>query len=182
MDVTKPTATGKLCVPKLLVIDDEPEICALITETFSGEFEVASASDGTSGIRAAIQNRPDLVLVDLRMPGMDGIEVCKVLRENFSALETSPLLMVMTGRDDAEVASFQSGADDFVAKPFGLEQLRARIHARLRARLRSRLSTRQVHGNLEIDSERLEARIHGELIELSSLEFRLLHYFMQTNG
>jgi DNA-binding response OmpR family regulator len=169
---------------KLLVIDDEPEICSLISESLSNEFAVTTAGDGPSGIQRASECPPDLVLVDLRMPGMDGLEVCKAIRSQKNESGSTPLVMVMTGRNDAEVDSFECGADDFVAKPFGLEQLRARIHARIRTRPKPNPEISEIihHANLEADLERQEARLNGAPVELSSLEFRLLIYFMKTNG
>lgn len=170
---------------KLLVIDDEQDICELIRDALSQEFEISTANDGATGLRLATELVPDLVLVDLRMPGLDGISFCRGLRKN--PVLTRTLVMVMTGQEEAEVRSFESGADDFIVKPFGTEELRARIRARIRrkavdARPADENSDLLRSENLQLDLGRFEARIDGRLVELSALEFKLLCYFVRTGG
>jgi DNA-binding response OmpR family regulator len=171
---------------KLLIVDDEQDICELIRDALSPEYQISIAHDGATGLKLATQIQPDLVLVDLRMPRLDGIGFCKALREIPGFSKT--LLMVMTGQEEAEVRSFESGADDFIVKPFGTEELRARIRARLR---RQDMEETPPHpegdgvisaGNLQLDLSRYEARIDDRLLVLSALEFKLLSYFARTDG
>lgn len=171
MDVALPKSPRKL-----LVIDDESDIREMLRDALSPEYDVTIAQDGATGLVAARQLRPELILVDLRMPGMSGLQFCKALRETSVS---DALVMVMTGSEAGEVDSFESGADDYVAKPFGIDELRARI----RTRLKTRNPTQKIlSGNLELDLDRCEATLGGTPIVLSSLEFKLLLYFVRTAG
>ncbi len=182
MDVTPPKPAARL-----LIVDDDADIREMLRDTLSPEFDVELAADAESGLLAAGRIRPDLILVDLQMPGMDGFGFCLELR---SRLELShiadTLVMVMTGSPDSERLSFESGADDYVGKPFRPGELRARITARLRARYRRRPAAGDTQvlrsGNLELDLDRSIASLDGKQIPLSQLEFKLLGYFMRSGG
>jgi two-component system OmpR family response regulator len=168
---------------KLLVVDDEPNIVELLSASlrFAG-FEVATASDGAEALRLARSFRPDLVVLDVMMPDVDGFTVVKRMRENG---ERVPVLF-LTARDATEdkIQGLTLGGDDYVTKPFSLEELVARIRAVLRrtgggtGHSASRLSV----ADLELDDDSHEVRRAGELVSLSPTEFKLLRYLMLNPG
>ena len=169
-------------VARLLVVDDEPNIVELLSASlrFVG-FEVATASNGLEGLTAARELRPDLLVLDVMMPGMDGFELVRRLRsEGIDA----PVVF-LTARDSTEdkVNGLTLGGDDYVTKPFSLEELVARIRTVLRrfdhaAPAQSRLA----FADIELDEETHEVIKAGELVSLSPTEFTLLRYFLQNVG
>ncbi len=164
---------------KLLVVDDEPSIRELLTASlrFAG-FDVVSAADGDQALRLAEQHRPDLVVLDVMLPDVDGFTVTRRLRERGRDM---PVLF-LTARDDTgdKVAGLTVGGDDYVTKPFSLEEVVARIRAVLRRTGVGSApdSGRMVFHDLELDEDSHEVRRAGHLIELSPTEFKLLRYLM----
>lgn len=162
--------------PLALVVEDSPEYVRLATRLLEREgFDVRSAEDGETGLELARALDPDVVLLDLVLPGMDGLEVCRRLRE------TSDVYIVMvTGRDDdtEKIVGLRLGADDYVVKPFNVGELAARIHA-IRRRPRAR-DAATVAGDvaldrlLSVDGEAREVRVGGELAPLTRTEFDLV--------
>lgn len=157
---------------RILVVDDDPalsEMVGLVLE--SDGHEVAFCADGSSAVEKFREVRPDLVLLDLMLPGMDGIQVCRLIRE-----ESDVPIIMLTARSDTEdvVAGLQAGADDYVAKPFKPEELVARIHTRLRRREAEAPPENLVIGDVTIDVAGHEVRRGDELIQLTPLEFDLL--------
>ena len=169
---------------KLLVVDDEPNIVELLSASlrFAG-FEVQTAADGAEALRLARSFRPDLVVLDVMMPDVDGFTVVRRMRENGQRI---PVLF-LTARDatDDKITGLTLGGDDYVTKPFSLEELVARIRAVLRRTgggfgpaADSRLSV----ADLELDDDSHEVRRAGELVNLSPTEFKLLRYLMLNPG
>jgi two-component system OmpR family response regulator len=167
---------------RLLVVDDEPNIVELLSASlrYAG-FEVASASDGDDALQVARTFRPDLVVLDVMMPGLDGFGVARRLRENGTRI---PILF-LTARDATQdkVTGLTLGGDDYVTKPFSLEEVIARIRAVLR-RTSSAGSTpsRLTFADLELDADTHEVWRGGRAIALSPTEFKLLHYFLSNPG
>jgi two-component system alkaline phosphatase synthesis response regulator PhoP len=163
----------------VLVVDDEAEGREFLESVLSSRFNVLLAENGLEGLGLAKDKRPDLILLDINLPGMDGISVCAALR-NDSATRHIPILMV-TGNGDLEsrVKAFDSGADDFIEKPYSVKELVARIHSKVR-RLSEVVTKEELItcGNLTLDLKRLEARVEGKRVELSVLEFNLLKYLV----
>ena len=164
---------------RLLVVDDEPDIVELLTASlrFAG-FEVASAPSGQEALTLAATFRPDLVILDVMMPGLDGFSVLSRLRGEGHRV---PVLF-LTARDATEdkVRGLTTGADDYVTKPFSLSEVIARIGAVLR-RARSEVDApdgRLTFADLSLDDDTHEVWKAGELIALSPTEFKLLRYFM----
>ncbi len=164
---------------KLLVVDDEPNIRELLTTSlrFAG-FEVWPASDGGEALKLAEQHRPDLVVLDVMMPDMDGFTVTRKLRERGRDI---PVLF-LTARDETgdKVTGLTVGGDDYVTKPFSLEEVVARIRAVLR---RTGVATdagngRMIFHDLEMDEDSHEVHRAGRMIDLSPTEFKLLRYLM----
>lgn len=163
----------------VLVIDDEKDLIELLRYNLEKEgFRVEGMPDGETGLAATARLRPDLVLVDLMLPGMDGLEVCRRLRAD-AGTASIPIIMLTAKSAEADrVVGLELGADDYVAKPFSPRELAARIRAVLR-----RAGTRGVEpegeivrrGDLVIDPGRREARRGGKPLALTATEFRLLH-------
>ena len=166
---------------RILVIDDDADVNATLADLLSPSFEVLTALSGPQGIQIAREQKPELILLDLNMPQMNGFTVCNQLR---TQQDTQGIpIVVLSGNDDREsrTRAFQMGADDFLGKPFDHRELVARIQSKLRRETeknRSR-STVQV-GNLVLDQERIEVRVEQQLIPLSALEFKLLWFFVEN--
>ena len=169
---------------KVLVIDDAENIVEFIKLGLKYEgFQVEAAADGPEGLAAAQRIDPDLVILDLMLPGMDGLEVCRRLRENPTTQDV-PILM-LTAKDEVHdrVAGLETGADDYLTKPFSFDELVARIHAVLR-RQRRALGDVGSNGNilqcgdLQLNTATHEVMRAGRLIELTATEYNLLHLFM----
>ena len=171
----------------LLIIEDDDNISTAIEEYFSrAGFEVYAAPDGIAGIEAAVRNRPDVVVLDLMLPKMDGLAVCKELRQKNPQM---PILM-LTAKDDVvdKVLGLEMGADDYITKPFSLRELEARIKSVLR-RARAAIATGDgkdetpiVRGTLRIDPVRREVTIAERQVELTPKEFDLLRLFAGNPG
>jgi two-component system OmpR family response regulator len=164
---------------RLLVVDDEPSIRELLTASlrFAG-FEVFDAADGREALKLAEQYRPDLVVLDIMLPDLDGFTVTRRLRERGREI---PVLF-LTARDETsdKVQGLTVGGDDYVTKPFSLEEVVARIRAVLRRTGGSGSpdTGRVIFNDLELDEDSHEVRRNGQLIELSPTEFKLLRYLM----
>src|SRR5438552_3583225 len=171
----------------LLIIEDDDNISTAIAEYFSrAGYTVNAAPDGIAGIETATKNRPDVVVLDLMLPKMDGLAVCKELREKISYL---PILM-LTAKDDVvdKVLGLEMGADDYITKPFSLRELEARIKTVLR---RTHTVASQdglgneapiIRGKLRIDAEKREVSIGDRQVELTPKEFDLLKLFASNPG
>jgi two-component system OmpR family response regulator len=170
---------------RLLVVDDEPNILELLATSlrFAG-FEVTTATNGREALTAARKTRPDLVVLDVMMPDMDGFAVVRRMRGEGA---TVPVLF-LTARDATEdkVAGLTVGGDDYVTKPFSLEEIIARIRAVLRRAVGRQTGdvdpSRLVFADIELDDDTHEVWKSGEVVPLSPTEFKLLRYFMQNAG
>lgn len=162
----------------ILVVDDDENLRDTIALLLENEgFRVTTAADGTAGFEEAIRARPDLVLVDLRMPGMSGVEVCKQLRA--AGARTPIIVLSAVGDEIDKVLLLEIGADDYVVKPFGTRELLARIRAVLR---RASPGPGRVvrFGDVEVDLERRTVVRRGEEVRFTRAEFNLLTYFLQN--
>ena len=167
---------------KILVVEDEPDMVLGLKDNFEFEgYEVITASDGEAGLEAARQRKPDLVVLDIMLPKLSGLEVCKTLRgEGFGA----PILMLTArGQEIDKVVGLELGADDYVTKPFSIRELLARVRAILRRSdgSRKRLSSYRF-SDIELDFEIYRARKGKEPLELSPREFELLRYLIERKG
>lgn len=166
---------------RILVVDDDPKITAFLRRALVLEgYEVAVAQTGADGLRSVAEAPPDLVILDIMMPGIDGMEVCRRLR---AAGEGMPVLL-LTARDAVSdrVKGLDAGADDYLVKPFALEELLARVRALLRrggARApEEAVQPALTYAALYLDPASREVRRGDRLIELTAKEFELLHLFM----
>jgi two-component system OmpR family response regulator len=167
----------------LLVVDDEATVRELLSATlrFAG-FEVTSAATGTEAVAAAVAEPPELVLLDVMLPDMNGFEVVRRLREARPAGGPVPVLF-LTARDGQadKITGLSLGADDYVTKPFDLEELIARIRAILRRTAGHQADVLTV-GALALDAEGHQVTRAGQPVRVSATEFRLLHYLMENAG
>ena len=170
----------------VLVIDDEKDLIELLRYNLEKEgFRVEGAPDGESGLAAAARRRPDILIVDLMLPGMDGLEVCRRLRAD-AGTASIPIIMLTAKSAEADrVVGLELGADDYVTKPFSPRELAARIRAVLRragARTAEGGAETLRRGDLVIDPGRREARLGGKTFALTATEFRLLHLLAARPG
>ena len=161
----------------ILIIEDEPEIGNYLRRGLSFEgYSVEIAMTGLSGLASARERAPDLVVLDLMLPGIDGLEVARRLR----AVSDVPILMLTARSDVADrVGGFEAGADDYLIKPFAFEELLARIRVQLRRRVRDAQPAILRYGPLEMDTAAHEVKIGGRRVELTAKEYELLDLFMR---
>ena len=167
---------------KVLIIEDEPAMALGLRDNLEAEgYEVLVSGDGEHGLREAIAKNADLVLLDIMLPKLNGLEVCQRLRaQGFSR----PILMLTArGQEIDKVAGLETGADDYITKPFGLRELLARVRAHLRreSRKTTKLETYEF-GDVYLDFRKHVAERAGKPIPLSPREFDLLHYLIQNRG
>jgi two-component system phosphate regulon response regulator PhoB len=169
---------------RILVIDDEKDLIELVRYNLEKEgFVVRSAQDGESGLEAARKESPDIILVDLMLPGIDGLDVCRSLRSD-SRTARIPLIMLTAKSAEADrILGLELGADDYVTKPFSPRELIARIKAVLRRTSSPKTAADVIRrGSLTIDMARRTVTCAGEPIVLTATEFRLLQYFASHSG
>jgi two-component system, OmpR family, alkaline phosphatase synthesis response regulator PhoP len=161
-------------VKTVLVVDDEPEIARLVRDYLQhGGFAVLSAADGETALELARTRQPDLVVLDLGLPGIDGLEVTRSLRHQGGV----PIIMLTAREDESDrLVGLELGADDYVAKPFSPKELVARVRAVLRRSegLSAQPELVRVGNEVELDIPRMEATIRGRRIDLTRTEFQLL--------
>ena len=159
----------------IMLIEDDPEIRGIVRTLLAGEgFQVEEAADGRVALERVFLTKPDLILVDLRLPGADGAEICKRVRAG--RLDT-PIIVISAAREEFDrVLLLELGADDFLVKPFGARELLARI----RAVLRRTASPIRSFGSIEVDSQRRLVTNRGVEISLSPAEYNLLTYFLRN--
>src|SRR3984893_18158585 len=161
-------------VATILVVDDEPRIVQLIRDYLEhGGFTVLGASDGREAVRSARTGRPDLVVLDLGLPGLDGLDVTRELRRDGEV----PIIMLTARTDESDkLVGLELGADDYMTKPFSPKELVARVRAVLRRAQGAEHPSQviRVGDEVEMDVARMEARIGGKRIDLTKTEFQLL--------
>jgi two-component system phosphate regulon response regulator PhoB len=168
----------------VLVIDDEPEMLRLLDYNLTrAGYAVLTARDGESGLAAARRHAPDLVILDIMMPGLDGLEVCKRLRQE-PVTAPRPILMLTAKAEEADrVLGLELGADDYLVKPFGMRELLARVKALLRrAEGGSEPAEILRVGRLVIDSGRRQVTAAGKAVALTTTEFNLLRALAERPG
>ena len=169
---------------KVLVVDDEPQLTRVLrTGLKSRGYEVLAAADGLAGLETFKTWKPDLVIADLAMPNMDGLELCRQLR----AISQVPIIILSAkGEEKVKVEALDIGADDFVTKPFGIDELLARMRAALRraktSSVEQAVQTRLDAGDIQIDLESRSVTVAGREVHLTPKEFELLVYFIRHSG
>ena len=170
--------------PKIVVIEDEVDILEVINYNLSKEgFDVCSAMDGEEGLALIKKEVPDLVLLDLMLPGLDGIEICRKLKTDYSTRSIPIIMVTAKGEESDIVLGLGMGADDYMVKPFRPRELMARI----RSVLRRGDFIEEGEGlvsidELVIDINRHEVKLEGKKIVLTAMEFKLLHFLASHSG
>ena len=168
----------------VLVVDDERDLIEMVRYGLEKEgFEVAGAFSGESGLAVAAHNLPDLILLDLMMPGMDGLEVFRRLRSDKRTDSVPIIILTARSSESDRVVALELGADDYITKPFSPRELAARVKAVLRRSSSRSLPPAMIrHGDLTIDLTRREVSGAGRSISLTASEFRLLHFLAEHPG
>lgn len=168
---------------KVLVIDDEKDIVALLRYHLEkAGFQCLEGLDGTTALRLIREQHPDLLILDLMLPGMDGLEICRQLRQDTTTVRLPILMLTAKAEEVDRVVGLEVGADDYVVKPFSPRELIARVRAILRrAQEPVDLSTRRI-GDLEVDEARHAVMVQSIPVELTAKEFGLLCALMRANG
>ncbi len=169
----------------ILVVEDEDDIAELIRYNLEKQhYAVTTVASGEKGLEAARRKPPDLVLLDLMLPGMDGLEVCRSLKSDPLTKDIPIVMVTARGEESDIVAGLELGAEDYVTKPFGIKILLARVRAVLRRRtitVPAESETLHVH-EIEIHPGRHEVRAGGEEVVLTNTEFRILHFLARRPG
>jgi len=169
-------------MPKVLIVEDDDAMATALRDGFQYEgYAVALARDGAAGLKMAGDERPDVVILDVMLPRMSGLDVCRQLRKEGSSV---PIIMLTArGQEIDKVLGLKLGADDYITKPFGFLELMARVEAVLRRGTIRRAALESYRfGDMEVDFKKGEARKSGKALELSPREMRLLEYFIEHRG
>jgi DNA-binding response OmpR family regulator len=169
-------------LPRILIIEDEPDLALGLRNNLEYEgCEVITARDGAEGLRLACQERPDLILLDIMLPRLSGLDVCRQVRGK--GIQTPIIMLTARGHEIDKVIGLEIGADDYVTKPFGIRELLARVHVQLRRQ--SKQATEEGvyrFGEIELDFIKHQAFKKGKPLELSAREFEILKYFIARRG
>ncbi|MFT3745840.1 MAG: response regulator transcription factor [Pyrinomonadaceae bacterium] len=167
---------------KVLVVDDEPQITRVLRHSLTAHrYDVRTAADGISGLDTFRDWHPDLIITDLQMPEMSGIEFCKEIRKVTS---TPIIILSVKGEERTKVEALDAGADDYVTKPFGIDELLARVRAALRRKAEVPIEeeNRLSEGDFEIDLATREVTVGREIVHLTPKEFDLLVFLFRNRG
>ena len=169
---------------KVALIEDEADILEVIEYSLSKEgFEVCTALDGEAGLALIKKENPDLVLLDLMLPGLDGIEICRKLKADSATRSISIIMVTAKGEESDIVLGLGIGADDYVVKPFSPRELMARVKSVLRrGGVREEGDSLISRNGLVVDIDRHEVRLEGKKIVLTAMEFKLLHFLASHPG
>jgi DNA-binding response OmpR family regulator len=165
---------------RILIVEDEPALLRGLKDTFEGKgFEVLTAPDGECGMNLALTASPDLVLLDIMLPKVNGYEICRAMRER--NIDAPVIMLTAKDREEDVVLGLNLGADDYVAKPFRIREVVARVNAFLRRRQSGRDTVREF-GVYQLDSAAHKLFRSGAPVDLTAKEFRLLEYFATRPG
>ncbi len=167
---------------KILIVEDEPNMVAGLRDNFEFEgYQVVTAGDGVAGLERALTESPDLVILDVMMPRMSGLDVCKQLKARRPSMPV--IMLTARGQEVDKVVGLELGADDYVTKPFSIRELLARVKAVLRrAHATPNAKDEYSFGDVEINLRSCQASRKGRALEFSSKEFELLKYFLCHPG
>jgi two-component system, OmpR family, response regulator RpaA len=173
--------------PRILVIDDDPAIAELVAINLEmAGYDVTQVTDGMKGQALAVQMVPDLIMLDLMLPKVDGFTICQRLRRDERTANVLVLMLTALGQTQDKVEGFNAGADDYLTKPFELEEMLARVRALLRRTDRIPQAAKHTeilsYGPLTLVPERFEILWTEKVIKLTRLEFELLHCLLQRHG
>ncbi|WP_454062799.1 response regulator [Candidatus Nitrospira salsa] len=167
----------------VLVVDDEPDILELVRFHIEKEgLHCLEAMEGESALRLAREKKPDLLILDLMLPGVDGLEICRMLRKDPATAHMAIIMLTAKAEEVDRIVGLEMGADDYIVKPFSPRELVARVKAVLRrGREPVGIQVKKV-GTLDVDEAKHQVRVAGQLVELTVKEFNLLCALMDANG
>jgi DNA-binding response OmpR family regulator len=168
---------------KILVVEDQEDLATGLEINFKKEgYKVFKTGTGESAVNLAIQENPDLIILDIMLPGISGLDVCRELRKK--SIEV-PIIMLTAKADEIDrVVGLEVGADDYMTKPFSIRELQARVRAHLRRRKprQADVVPRYSFGHVELDFEKYELTVRGELVEMTQKEFEIMRFFIRHRG
>src|SRR5437868_9196233 len=166
---------------KILIIEDETDVADLLTLNLrKAGYRVSTAADGASGLQKARDDRSDFIILDLMLPKLSGLEVCRILKSDAATSHTPILMLTARAEEIDRIVGLEFGADDYVTKPFSPREIVLRIRAILRRWEKADESLNA--GPISIDPARHQVRVNGKQVHLTSLEFKLLRTLMQRRG
>ncbi|MEJ6602120.1 MAG: response regulator transcription factor [Opitutaceae bacterium] len=170
---------------KILVVDDESDVADLVAYHLKTKgFDTETVNDPTQSIGAARSMMPDLVILDVMMPEINGIQICRLLRADPALKHVPVIFLTAKVEENDRVQGLESGADDYICKPFSTKELVLRVQNILR-RTSEKTESKAVKlivGSIELDVDRHEVQIGGEIVDLTATEFKLLHLLMERRG
>jgi DNA-binding response OmpR family regulator len=169
---------------KILIVDDEKDIVKVLDYNLKKEgFRAVSCYDGEDALDLAFKERPDLIILDLMLPGLDGLEVCKTLKKDVKTSYIPIIMLTAKSEESDKIIGLELGADDYITKPFSPRELIARVKAVLRRiKDKGKLAETIQIGDLVIDFAKISVSVKGKAIVLTSKEFELLKTLLQANG
>lgn len=168
-----------MTMPKILIVDDEKPIRRFLTAALASNYQTIEAASGEEAITISTIERPDLIILDIGLPGINGIEVTQKLRE-WSAV---PIIVVsVREQEEDKIAALDAGADDYLTKPFSVGELMARIRVSLRRTVQTEPQPIFTLAGLEVDLSMRSVKLNGELVQLTPNEYDLLHLFIRHAG
>jgi len=170
-------------MPEILIIEDEKDIVESLEYSLKKEgFKVSKAYDGLNGLRLAEEKVPSLVLLDLMLPGADGLEICRRIKKNPKTAAVPVIMLTAKGSETDKVVGLEVGADDYIVKPFSMKELIARVKTIMRRYEKPAEKPPIIvrFKDLEIDTDKHEVRANGKAVELTAKEFQLLLYLAQN--
>jgi DNA-binding response OmpR family regulator len=171
-----------MTMSKILIVEDEPDMVLGLKDNFEFEgYEVITAPDGAAGLERARTHKPDLIILDIMLPKLSGLEVCKTLRSE--GVQTPIIMLTARGQEIDKVVGLELGADDYVTKPFSIREVLARVRAILRRSEGGKKRLSRYHfADVDLDFETYAATKGGAALELSPREFDLLRYLIERKG
>lgn len=168
----------------ILIVEDERDVIDLLTLNLrrAGGFNISTASDGVLGLQKAREEKPALIILDLMLPGISGLELCKILKSGSETREIPILMLTAKAEEIDRIVGLEFGADDYVTKPFSPREVVLRIQGILRRRDGSSGDGQIVAGPITIDPARHRVSVNGKTIHLTSIEFKLLHALVAKRG
>ena len=169
---------------KVLIVDDEEHIVELLQfNLVNAGYKVITANNGLDALKKVKENKPDLLLLDLMLPGMDGLDVCKEIKRDKETSKTSIIMLTAKSEELDKILGLELGADDYITKPFSIRELLARVKAVLRRSSSDEISEEIYEiGRLKVDFEGHEVLINNEKVELTLKEFELLEILIKNKG
>lgn len=170
---------------KILIVEDDPDLRETLTMLLEDTYDVSSAADGLVGLKNALRNPPDLILMDLKMPNMDGFETCKLLRADKEFDDISIIVVSGFVSDQDRVKALEAGADDFIGKPFETSELLHRIQKRLEEKNRSKSQAQLIrqgifrYKNLRMETSEMKAFLGDDEVHFSHVEFSILRLLVE---